>query len=139
MRSVRLLQCSIMRTLPAIEKLTGNTHMKTLIASIAVRIRASMQRAGYDRARREMLRLSDRLLDDVGVSRELLEQGVDAWPWRKPEVVTARSAANLESAVAELRDYNDDELNELGIARAQIESVVVRGRDGIDPAYNAAA
>jgi len=35
-----------------------------------------------DRARRELLMQSDRFLEDVGMSRELLEAGVHAWPWR---------------------------------------------------------
>lgn len=33
-------------------------------------------------ARRELLGMSDRLLADAGVSRNLLNQGVRAWPWR---------------------------------------------------------
>jgi uncharacterized protein YjiS (DUF1127 family) len=113
--------------------------MKALIASLSERIRGAMLRAGYERARQEMLQLPDRLLDDVGVSRELLEQGVAAWPWRKPTAADGLRGADLKPAVAELRRYNDSELNELGIARSQIETVVARGRDGIDPSYNAAA
>lgn len=35
-----------------------------------------------DRVRREFLARDDRFLDDVGVSRELLEQGLAAWPWK---------------------------------------------------------
>ncbi len=37
--------------------------------------------AGRSRARRTLLAKSDHLLADMGSSRELLEQGVKAWPW----------------------------------------------------------
>lgn len=48
-----------------------------------------------DRARRELLMQSDRFLDDVGLSRDLLEAGVRAWPWRidvRPEETAAQTA-----------------------------------------------
>lgn len=38
--------------------------------------------ASRARARRELLRYSDRALVDAGFSRELLETDVGAWPWR---------------------------------------------------------
>ncbi len=37
--------------------------------------------ASRRRARRTLLAKSDHLLADMGFSRELLEQGVKAWPW----------------------------------------------------------
>ena len=39
-------------------------------------------RVGRERVRREFLSRNDRYLDDIGVSRDLLEEGVDAWPWK---------------------------------------------------------
>ncbi len=38
--------------------------------------------AGRVRARNSLLELNDRLLEDISVSRELLNQGISAWPWR---------------------------------------------------------
>ena len=34
------------------------------------------------RDRKLLLQLDDRTLTDINISRELLEQGVKAWPWR---------------------------------------------------------
>ena len=39
-------------------------------------------RLGRSRLRRYLLTQSDRLLADAGFSRELLDEGVSAWPWR---------------------------------------------------------
>ncbi len=49
--------------------------------------------AGRRRARRTLLAKSDRLLADMGFSRELLEQGVDAWPWLVAPDTTGEFAA----------------------------------------------
>lgn len=37
---------------------------------------------GRSRAREVLLRYNDRILIDAGFSRQLLEEGVEAWPWR---------------------------------------------------------
>ena len=56
----------------------------------------SANTAGLRRARRELLASSDRQLSDIGFSRELLEQGVKAWPWRvTPDSPTDFSAASV--------------------------------------------
>lgn len=38
--------------------------------------------AGYSRTASELLTYSDKHLADIGISRELLEQGATAFPWR---------------------------------------------------------
>lgn len=80
--------------------------------------------------------LGDRTLDDLGFSRALLSQGVDAWPWRTDEV---RNAANrtedstsINAAIETLTAYNDAELADLGISRGQIRDAVVNGRVEIE-------
>ena len=49
-------------------------------------IKSLIQRAivhfGRVRLRNHLLGCSDHVLEDIGFSRHLLEQGVDAWPWR---------------------------------------------------------
>ncbi len=66
-----------------------------------------MTNAARNRLRHNLLSRSDRFLDDIGVSRELLEEGVGAWPWKTddaPEpalkLMTASAGAgkNLERA-----------------------------------------
>lgn len=43
----------------------------------------ALERSAQQRTREYLLGLSDRHLDDMGLSRELLKQGPKAWPWRK--------------------------------------------------------
>ena len=50
--------------------------------NIKARYVGFMMGVARGRVRRELLSRNDRLLNDIGVSRELLEQGVDAWPWK---------------------------------------------------------
>lgn len=106
--------------------------MKNLIQSLehaAVSI-------GRHRLRRELLKKNDRLLEDLGFSRERLEEGVDAWPWRlSPEDRQLSFSATLDrrearQAIAKLQAYSDRELNDLGLARGDIEHVVHHGRPG---------
>ena len=40
---------------------------------------------GNLKTHRILLQLDDRTLEDAGISRDLLEQGVSAWPWRIEE------------------------------------------------------
>jgi len=50
------------------------------------RIMEFSERVAHERTRRYLVSLDDRTLADMGFSRELLEQGAQAWPWRVPEV-----------------------------------------------------
>ena len=43
----------------------------------------ALERSAQQRTREYLLGLSNRHLDDMGISRELLQQGSKAWPWRK--------------------------------------------------------
>jgi hypothetical protein len=45
----------------------------------------ALESSAQKRTREYLLGLSDRHLDDMGLSRERLKQGPDAWPWRKPD------------------------------------------------------
>lgn len=98
-----------------------------------------------ERVRRELLQRSDRSLIDLGFSRQKLEQGVAAWPWREQlgndaEVNVAANAGTAQlsyrQAVKELQGYSDAELTELGIARSTIAQAVRDGRPGIDYAID---
>ena len=89
------------------------------------------------RLRKDLLRLDARLLADAGYSRELLEAGVRAFPWRLPAEPPAAPAlarvlsdAEYHAAVAELESYSDLELQDLGLSRAAIPEAVRHGRPG---------
>ena len=103
------------------------------------------EKSGRARVRRQLLALEDRLLADAGFSRELLELGVEAWPWRAPQDVDrpsrplagrAQEEREIATAAEALRRYSDAELTELGIARSDIDRVVREGRAGIDDRRN---
>jgi uncharacterized protein YjiS (DUF1127 family) len=88
----------------------------------------------------ELLRLDARLLEDAGYSRELLEAGVAAWPWRLPGEPAAGcdspsfgrrlTEADYADAVAELEACSNADLQDLGLSRAAICEAVRHGRRG---------
>lgn len=95
------------------------------------------------RDREILLKTSDRMLNDAGFSRELLESGVKAWPWHNPGSELAplqfRQLGNVSAdidphadAVHELKNISDKELSDLGISRGSIRQSVMNGRDGIE-------
>jgi len=90
------------------------------------------------RDRKLLLALDDRTLADISISRELLEEGVRAWPWTIPSdsAYVAVTASSLRSAVRELESYSDAELADLGISRGGIKDAVMHGRPGIDQPVN---
>ena len=116
--------------------------MTSFLHKIWAGYETAMIRVGRDHARRQLLRMSDRSLADAGFSRDLLEAGVGAWPWRREEADAALVAALGEErarraaercAVRELEAYGDADLADLGIARADIERAVREGRAGLEP------
>ena len=94
-----------------------------------------MTHLGRARAREVLLRSSDRMLEDAGFSRELLESGVKAWPWHTPELALTpldfEQVGNV-AAMRELQTYSDKDLHDLGISRGSIPEAVMFGREGID-------
>jgi len=57
------------------------------------RIIKSFELSGRARTLQILRGLSDRQLDDAGLSRELLNQGLKAWPWRVEETTSLDLAA----------------------------------------------
>ena len=119
-------------------------------------VEKSFVNAGRTRARLDLLKRSERVLADGGFSRELLEQGNQAWPWRidgslptsstpyihapaglrTPVPAMQQRYASNAKAVADLNAYSDAELADLGIARTGIVEAVHCGRPGLDKAVN---
>ena len=84
-----------------------------------------------------LLNSSDRMLEDGGFSRELLQKGVSAWPWLAADGDQNMQAIKFDSAttrkaIHELQTYSDNELHDLGITRGTIKETVQHGRIGID-------
>lgn len=114
--------------------------MTTIFNTVRQSVHNALVRSGRARARTELLRLSERTLQDAGFSRALLESGVDAWPWRIADdrVMLAEhtAARRARAAEQELQRFSDAELDDLAIARADIPRAVREGRAGIDrPAH----
>jgi len=107
---------------------------------------------------RVLLTQSDRALEDMGISRALLEGGVSNWPWTVPaednfslhagknaeknaansnavaqtEVARKSNRQQIAAAIRELNAYSDHQLRDLGIHRGMIKDAVMNGRYGID-------
>ena len=111
--------------------------MVQTLKSMANRYNNYMTHLGRKRACKVLLHSSDRMLEDAGFSRELLEKGVDAWPWQASDSSTELEPVRLDTltlkrAVHELKSYSDQELNDLGISRGTIAESVIKGREGIE-------
>jgi uncharacterized protein YjiS (DUF1127 family) len=107
-------------------------------------LRAQLVRFERRRATREaLMRCSDRVLADIGIGREdipLVASGIDpaAYPLREPAIRRwwAAARARLDAALAggrqrrrlyrELDAYNDRELEEIGLRRADIPAIARR-------------
>lgn len=111
--------------------------MNRFLKAFGANLGTAMSRVGRSRTREVLLRQSDRTLEDAGFCRELLSQGVQAWPWRRDDAFEdARDVAlfrqSQSRAIAELQAMNDRELADLSVARADIPRAVREGRVGID-------
>ena len=88
---------------------------------------------GRRMARDILLDKSDRVLEDMGFSRTLLNAGVSQWPWRIDDENTPIITPKVEAhAISQLQAMSDRELFDLGITRGTIEESVRHGRAGID-------
>ncbi len=92
-----------------------------------------MQNYALHKTRAHLMGLTDRQLDDAGISRYLLNQGVDAWPWREQEGVARQPARlnskEIDSAIRELSRMSNRELRDIGIDRGTIRHSVLHGME----------
>ncbi|MFK7855232.1 MAG: DUF1127 domain-containing protein [Granulosicoccus sp.] len=100
-----------------------------------------MIRRGRSQARHVLMAKSDAILEDLGISRELLESGVSAWPWTEgveqfePVLVSHKvepSRRQQMLAIRELQALSDRELHDIGVGRGSIAEMVRFGRPDID-------
>lgn len=97
-----------------------------------------LQNHAIHKTRNVLLTMSDRQLEDVGISRALLIQGVKQWPWREGLVTSNASqprveqpgrfkAAQINKAIRELSDMSDAQLRDIGIDRGSIRHAAKYG------------
>jgi len=105
-------------------------HNDQSTASWTNRLLDGLRRIGERRALREMLALrSDRLLADIGFSREALAAEIEA------AVAAAQLRRRTERQIRrELHSYSDQQLSELGISRLDIRRIA---REHAEQAVNA--
>ena len=88
------------------------------------------------KTRQQLLSLSDSQLQDVGISRDLLNQGNASWPWRENDMrhlspqPARMNAKQINSAIRELSRMSDKDLRDIGIDRGSIRHSVMNGRSG---------
>ncbi len=70
-----------------------------IFTKIKNRIKEAFIISGYSHTARELLKLSDRQLADIGISRALLQRGYSAYPWREEAVtqVIPDNVSNLNA------------------------------------------
>ncbi|HUU73706.1 MAG TPA: hypothetical protein VMW70_13845 [Burkholderiales bacterium] len=68
------------------------------------RIMTALERSAQQRTQAYLLGLSDGYLEDMGLSRQLLKQGPEAWPWRKAE--DPLPVPGLSAAMREVNTQN---------------------------------
>jgi len=109
--------------------------MNQLIKRFATGYEAYMTKIGRGQVIRVLMNHDDRTLEDMGISRHLLLQGVDAWPWREGEVAVAPKRVSKlaisrqeKRAIRELRAMTNAELSDIGISRSGIVDAVRFGR-----------
>jgi uncharacterized protein YjiS (DUF1127 family) len=108
---------------------------------LAKRISNYMEHYGRVKSRQILLNLSDRQLEDAGISKELLLQGTSAWPWRVAEEPAAPlteiqlahindpvpapvSDSEYQQAVVDLEGMSDRDLRDMGLTRGEIRYAV---------------
>lgn len=125
--------------------------MSTLFEKMGKRYTEYMTLQGRNQARRVLLSQGNSVLEDLGISRELLESGVSAWPWKvavdqpvpvaitphitphiTPQITPHISRREQNRAIRELRALSDKDLRDIGVSRGSIVDVVKNGRPGLD-------
>ncbi len=103
-----------------------------------------MEYYGRIKSRQILLNLSDRQLEDAGISKELLLKGTSEWPWRVEDqpmaplsdlqlsqlndiVPVSIADDEYQQAVSDLEQMSDRELLDMGISRGEIRHAVKHG------------
>ena len=113
--------------------------MSALFEKLSTRYTEYMIHQGRNQARRVLLSQGNAVLEDLGISRDLLESGLSAWPWKvavdqpAPMAITPKSSRREQNrAIRVLRAFSDKELRDIGVSRDSIIDAVRNGRPGMD-------
>ncbi len=92
----------------------------------------TLRNFSHNRLRSQLVSSSDRVLEDIGFSRELLLQDVSAWVYS----IFNEHEKEVRQAISELENYSDRELSDIGIVRCDIKSIVCNGHTDFVAAPN---
>jgi len=87
------------------------------------------------KTRTQLMQMTDWQLEDVGISRRLLNQGIGSWPWREDASAESTTPSakmekkDINKAVLELSRMSDAQLRDIGISRGTIQHSVKHGID----------
>lgn len=115
----------------------------SFLSKLSSSVMNALELSGRSKTLSYLKTLSDANLEDLGFSRELMSQGLAAYPWKAQDFdnlatlnETRATSQEIKNAIAELQAYNDRDLADIGIARSEIEDVVINGRH--DDSFHAA-
>ena len=104
----------------------------SILSTVSDVIFAAFEKSGRRKALAELNAMSDRTLEDLGISRALLSQGIQSWPWKSNmelnNTVKTNKRSEIKAAIKELQALNDKDLADIGITRGEITHVVKYGR-----------
>ena len=105
----------------------------SILNTISEVVLAAFEKSGRRKALAELNTMSDRTLEDLGISRALLSQGIQSWPWKSNmeginDSPSHSKSNEIKAAIKELQAYNDRDLADLGISRGEIVDLVTNGR-----------
>ena len=80
---------------------------------------ASFEKSSRRRALAELSTQSDRSLEDLGISRALLSQGIAAWPWKNEvEINNTVVQSNSSEISSVIKDFQATNIEKFGRGRA---------------------
>ncbi|PWQ94576.1 DUF1127 domain-containing protein [Leucothrix arctica] len=115
----------------------------SFLSKLSSAVMTAFELSGRSKTLSYLNSLGDSQLEDLGFSRELMNQGLAAFPWKAQDfdnlatlTETRATSQEIKEAIAELQAYNDRDLADIGIARYEIEDAVINGRN--DDSFHAA-
>ena len=103
-----------------------NSKAFKLIGRFSAATTKALEATARARVQSTLLSMGPEWVEKYGCSYDSLRAGVNEWPWRQTSEKEIE-AQQVKRAVKELNSYSDVELNELGIARSNIEFAVRHG------------
>lgn len=104
----------------------------SILNTLSDLVLATFENSSRRKALAELSTMSDRSLEDLGISRSLLSQGIQSWPWKSnmelTNTVKTSKRKEIKAAIRELQALNDKDLADIGISRGEIPYAVKYGR-----------